>query len=129
MTGLPLILLSSGAACAMGLTSARWAETLATLIWTIQLRPRYIWPTVALLLAIWYASLIVLLMLLHATLVSASGALAFWLIPFVAAPAINVIARWRDKDASPRPMANLGEYIIDMERARLKREYQPPPVL
>ena len=129
-----VLLAAAGVAVGMLVTVTAWADALAAVIWTLRIRPRLSALVLVIVVGAWLGLLGLLYLLLHALLAFSTGAMAVWLAPFIAVPALNALARWRDpaKVASlplPGTRVRLTTHIYDVERARARVVYQPPPVI
>lgn len=119
----------------MAATSLLWAGHLATTAWIVLVRRRgFGWWLVTLTGAILALSAGVLHLVTGAWLAAEAAVLAIWLTPFVAVPALNLLARAQAKDDDPAPVPGKDgklswrTIVFDTERARLRRAYEPPPL-
>ena len=87
----------------MPLTVTAWAEALASLVWTTRIRPKLFPLALVILFDLWLGLLAVSHLLIRALPAFSAGALAVWRAPFIAVPALNGLARWRDRGIASLP--------------------------
>ena len=119
---------------AMVFTTLPWIEAVAITFWIIAVRPKYAVPLLVITLVLLGVSGLGVFALTHGRLIWSAIVLTVWATPFAAIPALNGLAKWRDRGATaPVPLggttATLWTYIFDVRRSRQIADYQPPPVL
>lgn len=116
----------------MALTSPVWAVSLVATVWIVLLRRALTAWLVGLALLVAGLVLGGLHALTRAWLGPETAVLTFWLTPFTALPVLNALSRLRR--GGPEPIADkdkplrLTSLVFDMERARLRAAYEPPPL-
>lgn len=119
-------------AVAMAGTSTLWAFRFVTTAWIVLLRPTLAAWLVAGAAITGVGVLAALRAATQTWLLPEALVLTLWIVPFGAVPVLNLIAKRRRGGPPPVPEKDkalrLESFVFDVERARLRDRYEPPPL-